>query len=166
MTSILDQHESLLRQPYHEGCGGTILGGDDGYRYCDTCGAFQRDPYERMPSGTDAERNWEARDAGEDASPSAIAVLHDGQTIYAVREDDIRALGGGDLSDALAALNAMTGEEYGEWCDSQELPADAPDVQTPEMGEYCQKLIDDGALYVYLDADRYVADRRGLSVCR
>lgn len=87
-----------------------------------------------------------------------IAVINDGQTIYPIHEGDLLALGDGHLSDTMAMLNVMTGEEYGEWSGAQELPCDL-DVGTAEMGEHCQRLIDEGALYVCYDAGRMVAER-------
>jgi hypothetical protein len=52
-------------------CGGTILTAD-GQDYCDRCGAFMdSESDEEFPTGTDAEANQAASDAGDDRSPEA-----------------------------------------------------------------------------------------------
>lgn len=55
-------------------CGGTILfsgGGELEHMYCSACGAFNYDPNDTFPTGTDEAANQAAWDAGEERSPDA-----------------------------------------------------------------------------------------------
>ena len=64
----------------HHDCGGTILiarcqATYESYYYCDRCGAYRWGDEPVLPSGTDAQANGEAWDAGDLESPDEVPEL-------------------------------------------------------------------------------------------
>ena len=79
------------------------------------------------------------RPTNEDRAMTDHIIIDDGQFRYPVRRADLRP------QDTLSALQAMSGDEYSEWC--QQVPMDSShgDAGTAECIEYCDALEADGA---------------------